>query len=879
MATLVVGGIGAMIGASVGGYAMIGFQAGVIAGGIIDAVFDPFGLRTKPQNQYVGKITTEIISSSTYGQTIPELFGRHRIIGNLIWAKDLLETTSEESADSGGMSAGQAQSIYSYSYYGNFAYGFCSGADIEKIWLDGKLCWVKNNSNNPEVLLYPVQITYYREYGSDTAQLLFVPGAVDLSGLIIGEIILVAGFNAPINGYYAIESLVISDDPEVADIINVFAWSGYDAIAITYFGGVTTLRNTNTNPVDWPGGCVDFERYFTIYDGSYTQDPDPYIQAFEGAANVPAFRGLTYINFHLLPLANFGNHIPSVTVLASRAKTVEEAIQALCARVGLTTDYIDTTGLTNGTDEVTGFKIDSPITARGALEQLGLVYRFDMVESEGKIKFVSFKNTPDYDIPEADLGAGIDEKTSKLSETRLQPFELPRQINLNYFDPSTTMNYENATIIARREVSKSSHILDINTGHVLDQSFAGKLAEAEMRRYWIERDSFEFSLPLKYLFLEPSDIVSLPADFGDREVKITKINLSPQGLLVLSGRKNFQETIPDSPVAPDPGGWDPTIPSGTVYPASWFPLDLPLLFNTDDENGFYGLSFFPPSDKQVGVYRSFDDDSYSLIGKISKGSVIGKIVSGQLIASVSPNIWDMASEITVELSYDGHELSSKTESQVYEGQNSCLIGNEICQFANAVQQSDGRYVLSKFLRGRKGTERYMTGQTINDRFYLLSPERYYRFAQDFSLINTGLYYKCLGVDESSLSTKPKMIFTNTGMAWKCYSPAHLKSASQQNGDYLFSWYRRARKNAGWNNLEEVPLDESIEKYEIDIIDDSDSVEVILAIKTVTGTTNYTYTVASQIADFGYQPTDFKIVVYQIGDRIGRGIGAELLIRS
>lgn len=52
---------------------------------------------------------------------------------------------------------------------------------------------------------------------------------------------------------------------------------------------------------------------FRFYPGSETQLPDSIIEASEGAENTPAFRGLCYIVFDDLQLADFGNRIPNIT--------------------------------------------------------------------------------------------------------------------------------------------------------------------------------------------------------------------------------------------------------------------------------------------------------------------------------------------------------------------------------------------------------------------------------------------------------------------------------------------------------------------------------------------------------------------------------------
>jgi len=51
----------------------------------------------------------------------------------------------------------------------------------------------------------------------------------------------------------------------------------------------------------------------TVYTGSATQDPDPLMEAIEGASNVPAYRGTAYVVMEALALQQFGNRVPQFT--------------------------------------------------------------------------------------------------------------------------------------------------------------------------------------------------------------------------------------------------------------------------------------------------------------------------------------------------------------------------------------------------------------------------------------------------------------------------------------------------------------------------------------------------------------------------------------
>lgn len=61
---------------------------------------------------------------------------------------------------------------------------------------------------------------------------------------------------------------------------------------------------------------------FTFYKGTEDQLPDPLIVADKGENRTPAFRGLCYMVFDELQLADFGNRIPNITVELTFAQTV-----------------------------------------------------------------------------------------------------------------------------------------------------------------------------------------------------------------------------------------------------------------------------------------------------------------------------------------------------------------------------------------------------------------------------------------------------------------------------------------------------------------------------------------------------------------------------
>src|SRR5437762_12599558 len=73
------------------------------------------------------------------------------------------------------------------------------------------------------------------------------------------------------------------------------------------------------------------------YTGSETQTPDPLIVAREGAGSAPAYRGLAYVVFERLPLADFGNRIPQLSFeLVRPVGRLEKMVRAVTLIPGTT---------------------------------------------------------------------------------------------------------------------------------------------------------------------------------------------------------------------------------------------------------------------------------------------------------------------------------------------------------------------------------------------------------------------------------------------------------------------------------------------------------------------------------------------------------------
>src|SRR5262249_16066789 len=59
---------------------------------------------------------------------------------------------------------------------------------------------------------------------------------------------------------------------------------------------------------------LDLSQYtLTMYMGGEDQNPDPFMQSFDGVNATPAYRGMAYVVFQDFPLAAYANRIPNFT--------------------------------------------------------------------------------------------------------------------------------------------------------------------------------------------------------------------------------------------------------------------------------------------------------------------------------------------------------------------------------------------------------------------------------------------------------------------------------------------------------------------------------------------------------------------------------------
>lgn len=112
--------------------------AGLVGGALDNAIFGG------PPKIHGPRLSELSVQTSTYGKTIPIMYGTARIAGNVIWARDIKEvaTTSSVGGGKGGIigggGIGGGQQQVTYAYYATLAIAICEGPidEVSRVWAD-----------------------------------------------------------------------------------------------------------------------------------------------------------------------------------------------------------------------------------------------------------------------------------------------------------------------------------------------------------------------------------------------------------------------------------------------------------------------------------------------------------------------------------------------------------------------------------------------------------------------------------------------------------------------------------------------------------------------------------------------------------------------
>jgi hypothetical protein len=510
-----------------------------------------------------------------------------------------------------------------------------------------------------------------------------------------------------------------------------------------------------------------------------------------------------------------------------------------------------------------GFVVDRVMSARETLQPLELAFFFDTRESGARIVFTHrgaagpvAELTPD-DLVETRADAALS------TLTRAQETDLPVSARITYI--SAGADYPAAVEEARRLAGRSQRVALADLPLVLDAEQAAGIVEVWLYEAWAARERAQLALPPSRLALEPGDAVSLAAGGRTHLLRITEVG--EHGARELEALSLDPEVYADAPGAARARTGSTAVVAGQPFVAF---LDLPLLRGDSPPAAGWAAAAQSPWPGPIAIYRSPETSGFQLKAVASAPAVTGVTLDPLPAGAVSR--FDRATSLRVAL--DSGTLASVTDLALLGGANLAAVQNgdgewEVLQFLSAVLTAPATYTLTGFLRGQGGTEHAMRAPLAAGARFVLLDAALAPIDMTEDEVGLAFNWRC-GPASRDLGSPSyvQLAHTFVGEGLKPLSPVHIRG-TRAGGDLALSWTRRTRIGGdSWDSVD-VPLGETEERYEIDILDGT-SVKRTL---TATGPAA-TYTAAQQTADFGTPQPGISLRIHQLSATRGRGTPQE-----
>ncbi|MDN5506392.1 MAG: phage tail protein [Comamonas sp.] len=918
MAQLVVSAVGAGVGFMVGGPA--GAKVGWIAGALLGAY-----AFAETQRQEGPRLNDLKITGTDYGEPLPWVQGSPRIAGQIAWASERREHKHTESQGKGG---GAESTSYTYTCDLMILLSENPIAGVGRVWANSELVYGNGETKDGfwrEMRVYTGTADqmpdplYEAAVGVGNAPAYRGHGYVVIENLDLGgsgnipNLTFELGEAVDSENVTCVAVIDETEDSQTQASINA-AWESFSAQFPNrkLYLIVPNIKTANPDPGVGNEGVVYLPDgrgsnfigpFFVRRDGGNPDDADDWyeicgLDSLSNNSSIALFidnsgsmytgtvqashdlflgrlaaRGISTVQVtgsdedYITPFNRFID-IPGGNSVVS--KDLEGVASSLMFRAGYAAADFDAVALRGLEKPLRALTLSQTANTRSALEVLQKAWFFECSATD-KLALRPRAVAPVARIPFADLGFGNDSGGAEepLALKIGNDLEQPAQLALTYANMTADFNAD--TQFSDRLVTgqASTETLQVPLGMLPAEAKA--VVDALLFDMAASMHSTTLSLPLRYAFLEPGDVIEAVALDG----RVLRLRITT--------RKDQQMFLELECVLDDVGALEsaaitdegyvsvtePTRVPGTV----WEAMDIPILRDADNASGFYlaaapeSINFATDQWRGAVATASWDGVDYMHLQTLLDAAVLGQCTT-VLPAWSGGAVFDEACTLTVRVW--GQLASSTREAMLLDDTvNALLVGDEVVRFRHAellasdVPANVYTYRLSSLLRGQRGTEWAMAGHVANERCVLLNT-RLRRQPTQTNEVNVPMQLKVLTSGKLLSSVEPRT-FTDTRVALKPFSPAGLRGLVDAAGVHL-SWQRRTRLAYRYGGIAPVvPLGEAAESYRVQVRQGG----VLLRTAVVT-TAAFLYTPAMRAADGLAGGELLRFAVAQISAAAGAG---------
>ena len=596
-----------------------------------------------------------------------------------------------------------------------------------------------------------------------------------------------------------------------------------------------------------------------VHPGDEDQPVDPLIAAAEGEGQTPAYRGLAYVVFEDLPLADFGNRIPNFTfeIVADEGPVdLGLATRALADAARLSQSGM-AVGTAGAFPPVSGYYFGRPGSVAEALAPLVGVADAAVEVGPDGILLVDVSDVQGRQVLQF-AQADSQTRNDGLSATRDRHLYAgdggADVVELGFYDAGR--DYQSGLQRVRRGGGRRVR-QEVLPAAMLPAQAKG-LARTLLVRGLASRQKRTVSLPWRELAVRPGMLVRIGEDGQLWRVREMRF----EAFVVTIGIEQLAETM-----AADNAGDGGRLLSFDDLPAG--PTRLHLIELPGLGNGVptLPLVMVAGAGASAGWRRgSFETSndlglSYGASGALDLPSVMGTVA---LPLPAGPSaVWDLHNSIEVELLGAHMWLEGRMKAAVLQGANLALLGEELVQFADVEAVAPGRFRLRKLLRGRRGTEHAIPSHGAGERFVLLDGAGPVPLPVAAEAVGQTLLVRATSRQDAGAIPEQLVI---RGLALRPLSPAHLR-LSREGEDVVAHWVRRSRAGFAWLDFVDAPLAEEREAYRVKVFLDGQLVRT-----EDVSERSFRYAGSDRTADGG--GTAIVVEVAQLSQAVGPGDAAQ-----
>ncbi len=548
---------------------------------------------------------------------------------------------------------------------------------------------------------------------------------------------------------------------------------------------------------------------------------------------------------------------------------ISDIVTSLLRRIGVPDTQLDV-------DDVAalaclGYQVNGPRDLRSVVEELAQIFQFDVIESNGLIKYQARGQPVSVTIANDDL-ADVEDDGWFVREDD-NDFTKARAVNLTYkseireYKPDVQSvifpKYENTLL-------SGDAAIDVRTDVVLDADTARKLAETLLYSKLVYETSFTINIPQRYAYLDPGDVVEIEYSATESEVgRIRQMTMSSEYRIAVSATKEDPEIYSDIvDIFGNVGRYvgDQFTAGGNRVSIEFLSIPYLRVSEQDALDGyqtfyFTVLNYGAASVIPTTISFSYNNEPAAIISAPEIFPTWG-IVTNKPIARSSIFSTDNESQLRVRMRNIGTITPTNAASKDALVNNSSInllyAGGELIQYQTAVDEGGGFWLFTGLHRGKFGTDAFTAEHNNGEKCVFLS-DNAGNFDNDALLIgllpitgSSGFAFKAKPDTSNPFQESYDGPYLSRNLLpW----PVRGFKGVYSGDDLVLSWQKRTRKDGEWidDGDNEVLYDEEAgEIYDIYLFLDPDTVNILddtTYLRRVTVTTNtYTWTDALQTDD-------------------------------